>query len=94
MILKMGKPEIYVHNTSLPMDAKRRWLRRGEQVKAACLCQASRCGAVCMDSSAQRAFTLTRVGVVAHTQVEFTVGAGSDGPQVSERAACLPALCI
>ena len=32
-ILKMGKPEIYVHNTALPMDAARRWLRRGEQVE-------------------------------------------------------------
>ena len=29
----MGKPEIYVHNTALPMDARRRWMRRGEQVE-------------------------------------------------------------
>ena len=33
MILTMGKPEIFVHNTALPMDARRRWLRRGEQVE-------------------------------------------------------------
>ena len=25
--------EIFVHNTQLPMDAKRRWLKRGEQVQ-------------------------------------------------------------
>lgn len=26
------KREIFVHNTQLPMDARRRWLRRGEEV--------------------------------------------------------------
>ena len=28
-----GRREIFVHNTQLPMDARRRWLKRGERVR-------------------------------------------------------------
>ena len=32
-IPQIGQDEIFVHNLQLPMDAPKRWLRRGEAVK-------------------------------------------------------------